>query len=67
MLAGHYSQDVIAVKSGIYQLFIRITLEGGRQSAVPADCLLLTAYCLPQTACEESRFARVMIYNRAAI
>jgi hypothetical protein len=27
MLAGHYSQDVIAVKSGNYQLFIRITSE----------------------------------------
>jgi hypothetical protein len=33
MLAGHYSQDAPAVKSGIYQVFIMFSSEARRQSA----------------------------------
>jgi hypothetical protein len=43
MLAGHYSQDAPAVKSGVYQVFIRIAAVGIWQEAFP----------LPPTACEE--------------
>jgi hypothetical protein len=29
MLAEHYNQDALAVKSGIYQVFIRIDVDAG--------------------------------------
>ena len=65
MLAGHYSQDVIAVKSGVYQVFIRYHDYAFASFVMPSRseaALIVTTYAVICSGATQPAAARYFLF-----